>query len=142
LFGLAKQRQTAILARVPLSSGLLTGKMSRETRFAENDHRQYNRFGEAFDRGETFSGVDFDTSLETVEELKQLLPKGWSMAQFALRWILMHDAVSCTIPGAKRPEQVRDNAAAADLPIISQATMRRIEDIYRSRIKPLVHFYW
>ncbi len=141
-FGLAKQRQTAILARVPLSSGLLTGKMSRETRFAENDHRQYNRFGEAFDRGETFSGVDFDTSLETVEELKQLLPKGWSMAQFALRWILMHDAVSCTIPGAKRPEQVRDNAAAADLPIISQATMRRIEDIYRSRIKPLVHFYW
>lgn len=141
-FDLARQHQIAILARVPLSSGLLTGKMSRDTTFEQDDHRHYNRNGESFDRGETFSGVDFETSLAAVDELKKLLPNGWTMAQFALRWILMHPEVSCTIPGAKKPSQVLDNARAADLPPISDSNMTRIEDIYSSRIKVLVHHYW
>ena len=102
----ASARRIGILARVPLASGLLSGKMTRSSRFARDDHRNYNRKGQAFDRGETFSGVDYEKGLKAVEELKRLLPSGFSMPQFALRWILMHDAVSCAIPGAKRPEQV------------------------------------
>jgi aryl-alcohol dehydrogenase-like predicted oxidoreductase len=141
-FELAKARQVAILARVPLSSGMLTGKMSRNTQFSQNDHRAYNRHGEAFDKGETFSGVDYQTGLEAVEELRPLVPAGWTMAQFALRWILMFDAVSCVIPGGKRPEQVIDNARAADLPQISESTMKAIQQIYDLRIKEQVHHYW
>ncbi len=141
-FPLAQEKQIAILARVPLSSGMLTGKMSLDTEFEQDDHRKFNRHGEAFDRGETFSGVDYKTGLEAVEELKQLLPAGWTMAQFALRWILMHPAVSCVIPGAKRPSQVEDNTAAADLPEISPETMQAIKAIYTEKIKPLVHHYW
>jgi aryl-alcohol dehydrogenase-like predicted oxidoreductase len=141
-FELAKNRQVAILARVPLSSGMLTGKLSRDTQFSQNDHRAYNRQGEAFDKGETFSGVDYQTGLDVVEELRPLVPAGWTMAQFALRWILMFDAVSCAIPGGKRPEQVIDNARAADLPPISESTMTAIQQIYDQRIKEQVHHYW
>lgn len=141
-FRLAQERNIAILARVPLSSGMLTGKMSLKTEFESDDHRKFNRHGEAFDRGETFSGVDYQTGLEAVEELKQMLPEGWTMAQFALRWILMFEAVSCTIPGAKRPGQVLDNAAAADLPPIPPETMEAIHALYTGKIKPLVHHYW
>jgi aryl-alcohol dehydrogenase-like predicted oxidoreductase len=141
-FQLAQERKIAVLARVPLSSGMLTGKMSLETRFENNDHRKFNRYGEEFDRGETFSGVDYATGLDAVEELKMLLPAGWTMAQFALRWILMHNEVSCVIPGAKRPSQVIENTAAADLPEIPPEIMQEIKDLYDTKIKPLVHHYW
>lgn len=141
-FQLAQEHQVAILARVPLSSGMLTGKMSLKTEFEFNDHRKFNRQGQAFDRGETFSGVDYQTGLEAVEELKALLPVGWTMAQFALRWILMFEAVTCAIPGAKRPDQVMDNAASADLPEIPAETMTAIRALYTEKIKPLVHHYW
>ena len=141
-FELAKHKNVGILARVPLSSGMLTGKMSKNSTFGENDHRNFNRHGEAFDVGETFSGVDYETGLEAVEELKKLIPEGVTMAQFALRWILMFDAVTCAIPGAKNPAQAAGNAAASDLPPISEATMTRIRDIYESRIRPLVHQLW
>jgi aryl-alcohol dehydrogenase-like predicted oxidoreductase len=145
-FDLAKQRRIGILARLPLSSGMLSGKMSRESTFAVDDHRSFNRYGEAFDRGETFSGVDFETGLAAVEELKKLVPAGdggeMTLAQFALRWILMFDAITCAIPGAKNPAQAEANAKAADFPPLSEETMRAVRDLYESRIKPLVHQYW
>jgi aryl-alcohol dehydrogenase-like predicted oxidoreductase len=141
-FQLAQQRQVGILARVPLSSGMLTGKFDRDTRFSATDHRRYNRHGQSFDVGETFSGVDYDLSLEAVEKLKQIMPPGMSMAQFALRWILMFEAVSCTIPGAKRAAQVEENAAAADLPDLSQETMQAVKQIYDLMIKDQIHHLW
>src|SRR5512137_420529 len=141
-FGEAKRRKVGILARVPLSSGMLTGKMTRSTAFTPDDHRAFNRQGEAFDRGETFSGVDFETGLQAVEELRPLVPQGMTMAQFALRWILMFDAVTCAIPGAKRPDQAEDNIRAADFPPLSDTTMAKVHDIYDRRIRPLVHYYW
>lgn len=141
-FKLAQQNQIGILARVPLSSGMLTGKMKPDTEFEEDDHREFNREGEAFDKGETFSGVDYDLSLQAVEKLRPLVPEGWTMAQFALRWILMHEAVSCAIPGAKRPSQAEDNAAAANLPPISVETLEEIQQIYNRLIKPNVHHLW
>lgn len=141
-FELAKRKNVGILARVPLSSGMLTGKMSRETKFAKEDHRSYNRHGEAFDVGETFSGVDFETGLEAVEELRKLVPEGMTMAQFALRWILMFDAITCAIPGGKRPSQVEENVSAAEFPPLSDETMQSVREIYEARIRPLVHHYW
>jgi aryl-alcohol dehydrogenase-like predicted oxidoreductase len=141
-FELAKQKNVGILARVPLSSGMLTGKMSRESQFAKEDHRNYNRHGEAFDVGETFSGVDFETGLAAVEELRELLPKGMSLTQFALRWILMFDAVTCAIPGAKRPSQVGENVSASDFPAISDEAMQKIKAIYDAKIRPSVHQRW
>lgn len=141
-FAEAKRRKVGILARVPLASGLLTGKMTPQTTFNADDHRQFNRHGEAFDRGETFSGVDYDTGLKAVEELKRLTPKGATMTQFALRWILMHDAVTCAIPGAKRPDQAEDNIRASSLPRLSRATMAKVEAIYNKRIRPQVHHRW
>ncbi|MCS7061984.1 MAG: aldo/keto reductase [Anaerolineae bacterium] len=141
-FQLAKQRKVGILARLPLSSGMLAGKMTRESTFAADDHRAFNRQGEAFDRGETFSGVDFETGLHVVELLRPLVPPGMSMAQFALRWILMFDAVTCAIPGAKRPAQVEENVAAAHLPALSQETMNQVAALYEQHIKPLVHHLW
>lgn len=141
-FARAMERKVGILARVPLSSGMLTGKMSKASSFSAEDHRQYNRHGESFDRGETFSGVDFELGLETVEELRPLVPAGWTMAEFALRWILMFEAVTCAIPGAKRPSQVEDNCHAADLPPISGAVMEKVHEIYNRRIRELVHHYW
>lgn len=141
-FGEAQRRRVGILARLPLSSGLLAGKMTRASQFSADDHRAYNRHGESFDRGETFSGVDFELGLQTVEELRPLVPAGWTMAEFALRWILMSDAVTCAIPGAKRPTQVEDNCRAADLPAIPEATMKQVRGIYNRRIREQVHHYW
>ena len=138
----AKRRKIGILARVPLASGLLTGKMARDTAFADNDHRKFNRYGQAFDRGETFSGVDYDAGLDAVEELKALLPENATMAQFALRWILMFDAVTCVIPGAKRPSQAEDNVKASELPPLSDETMAKIEAIYDKYVREQVHHRW
>ena len=141
-FPQAQARRVGILARVPLASGLLTGKMRADTAFEENDHRKYNRFGEAFDVGETFSGVPYEVGLEAVEELRPLVPEGATMAQMALRWILMFDAVTCAIPGAKRPAQAADNAAASDLPTLSGETMSAVRHIYDTLIRPYVHQLW
>ncbi len=141
-FGEAQRRKVGILARVPLASGLLTGKLSKASTFDADDHRLFNRQGEAFDRGETFSGVDYETGLQAVEELRALLPAGVSMAQFALRWILMFPAVSCAIPGAKTPQQAEDNILAAGLPALSAETMQKAAELYNQRIRPLVHHYW
>ena len=138
----AKRRDVGVLARVPLASGLLTGKMSKATTFDPSDHRLYNRHGESFDVGETFSGVDYETGLAFVDELRGLVPGDASMAQMALRWILMHDGVTAAIPGAKSREQARANAAAAGMAAIPPATMDRIERMYTERIKPLVHQRW
>jgi aryl-alcohol dehydrogenase-like predicted oxidoreductase len=141
-FEQAKKRQVGILARVPLASGLLTGKFTRDSVFAKDDHRNYNRHGESFDVGETFSGVDYETGLEAVEAIRALLPEGATMAQFALRWILMFDAVSCAIPGAKRPAHVIDNVGAVDLPPLSQEMMDQIQAIYDRSIREQVHHRW
>jgi aryl-alcohol dehydrogenase-like predicted oxidoreductase len=141
-FEQAKAKQVGILARVPLASGLLTGKMSAQTNFAQEDHRSFNRHGEAFDRGETFSGVDYETGLEAVAAIRPLVPEGATMAQFALRWILMHEAVSCAIPGAKRPSQAEDNIAAAELPALSDSAMTRLREIYDQYIRADVHQRW
>jgi aryl-alcohol dehydrogenase-like predicted oxidoreductase len=141
-FARATQKQVGILARVPLASGLLTGKLRPDSTFAADDHRNFNRHGEAFDVGETFSGVDFSIGLEAVEEIRRLLPAGASMSQFALRWILMFEAVSCAIPGGKRPEQVVENCRASDLPPLSSETMAEVERIYGQKIGPQVHHRW
>lgn len=138
----AKKRKVGIIARVPLASGMLTGKLKANSDFAPDDHRKFNRRGEAFDRGETFSGVDYDTGLKAVKELKAVCPKKITMTQFALRWILMFDAVTCTIPGAKRPSQAQENFAAADLPKLSDKVMADVKKIYDKRIRELVHHYW
>jgi aryl-alcohol dehydrogenase-like predicted oxidoreductase len=141
-FEQAKKRKVGILARVPLASGMLTGRLKPDTTFASDDHRKFNRHGEAFDRGETFSGVDYDIGLRAVEELKAVCPKGMSLVQFALRWILMFDAVTCTIPGVRRPSQARENFTAADLPPLSDETMAEVRNIYDRHIRKLVHHYW
>jgi aryl-alcohol dehydrogenase-like predicted oxidoreductase len=141
-FELARQRQIGILARVPLASGLLTGKMTRQTTFSSDDHRNYNRYGQAFDVGETFSGVDYETGLDAVEQLRPLAPEGATLVQFALRWILMFDAVSCAIPGAKNRQQAVQNAQAADLPPLSDEVMAQIQAIYEKKIKEQVHQRW
>jgi aryl-alcohol dehydrogenase-like predicted oxidoreductase len=141
-FPQARRRRVGILARVPLASGLLTGKLKRDSTFAPDDHRNFNRHGEQFDVGETFSGVDYETALNAVEEMRRIVPTGMSMAQFALRWILMFGEVTCAIPGGKRPDQVRDNCAASDAPPLTPEAMAKIDGIYRERIKPLVHERW
>ena len=141
-FAEAQKRKVGILARVPLASGMLSGKISAASKFAKDDHRNFNRHGAAFDRGETFSGVDFDTGLRAVGQLKKLVPPNASLAQMALRWILESPAVTCAIPGAKRPAQVLENIAASDLPPLSKATMKKISALYDGEIKPLVQHYW
>jgi aryl-alcohol dehydrogenase-like predicted oxidoreductase len=138
----AKRRQVGILARVPLASGLLAGKMSAATRFSADDHRQFNRHGESFDVGETFSGLDYERGLAFVERLRAIVPAGTSLAAFALRWILEADAVTCTIPGAKRPAQVDENVAAADLPPLGAEVMARVRALYDADVKPFVHQRW
>lgn len=142
LFEQASQKNVGILARVPMASGLLTGKMSSSSSFADDDHRHFNRNGEAFDKGETFSGVDFATGLEAVEDLRPLVPDNATMAQLALRWILMHEAVSCAIPGARNARQAIDNAAASNLDTLPVSTMDAIESIYHDKIAPQVHHLW
>lgn len=141
-FAEARARGVAVIARVPLASGLLTGKMSASSQFADDDHRSFNRNGEAFDKGETFSGVPYDVALEAVEMLRALAPVGASMAAFSLRWILMEAAVTVVIPGAKTPEQAKANAAAAGLPPLSEATMQAARAVYASKIAPHVAHLW
>jgi aryl-alcohol dehydrogenase-like predicted oxidoreductase len=138
----AQRRQVGVLARLPLSSGLLAGKLTAASTFSGDDHRAFNRNGEAFDRGETFSGVPYPTGLSVVEDLRPLVPAGMTMATWALRWILMDDAVTCAIPGARRPAQVDENVAAADLPPLPAATLAKVREIYERRVRPLVHQYW
>jgi aryl-alcohol dehydrogenase-like predicted oxidoreductase len=141
-FPLAEERNVGILARVPLASGLLSGKMRSDRVFTEDDHRNFNREGQAFDKGETFSGVDFETGLLAAEELKELVPEGNTLAQFALRWILMHPAVSCAIPGGKNSAQVEDNVAAADMAPFSDDVMQRAREIYDGHVREEVHHKW
>jgi aryl-alcohol dehydrogenase-like predicted oxidoreductase len=138
----AAGHDVGVIARVPLASGLLTGKFDRESHFAADDHRAYNRHGESFDVGETFSGVSFESGLDEVDELRPLVPAGATLAQLALRWILDFDPVSTVIPGAKTPEQARANAAAAELPPLGEGTRALIADVYRRRIAPQVHRRW
>jgi aryl-alcohol dehydrogenase-like predicted oxidoreductase len=140
-FDLAKKRNVAIIARVPLASGLLSGKFKLDTRFEETDHRHFNRHGEAFDVGETFSGVPYDVGLAAVEKIRPLVGSG-TMAQFALRWILMFDAVTVVIPGARNAAQARSNAEAADLPPLKPETMAQLKTIYDHDIRPHVHQRW
>ena len=137
-----QRRKVGILARLPLSSGMLAGKMTPASTFEDGDHRGYNRHGEWFDRGETFSGLDYETGLQAVDEIRPLVPPDTSMAQMALRWILMWEAVTCAIPGAKRPSQVEENVRAADLPPLSEEAMEDIRSIYERRVRPQVHHYW
>ena len=141
-FGEAQRRKVGILARVPLSSGMLTGKMTRASSFQADDHRLFNRHGESFDRGETFSGLDYEIGLQAVDELRALVPAGMTMTQTALRWILMSPAVTCAIPGAKRPAQVEENVRAADQPPLSEEAMGQIRSIYERLVRPHVHHYW
>jgi aryl-alcohol dehydrogenase-like predicted oxidoreductase len=138
----AQARSTAVIVRVPLASGLLTGKLNRESHFAADDHRNFNRHGEAFDRGETFSGVPYEVALEAVEALRSVVPEGSTMAAFALRWILMADAVSVVIPGAKNRSQALANAAASNVAPLAPETMRVLRQIYDERIAPHVHHRW
>ena len=141
-FGEAARRGVGILARLPLSSGMLTGKMTPTSEFESDDHRHGNRQGEWFDRGETFSGLDYETGLQAVDELRTLVPAGMTLTRMALRWILMVPAVTCAIPGAKRPSQVEENISAADLPALSEETMSKVREIYERLVRPQVHHYW
>lgn len=141
-FPVAQEKQVGILARVPLASGLLTGKMTPQTTFTQDDHRNYNRHGEAFDVGETFSGVPYDVGLQAVDKIQAALPEGYSMVQAALRWTTMFEAVTCAIPGAKRPAQAQENFAAADLPPLPAEFMATVERVYDERIREHVHDRW
>ena len=141
-FDEAQRRKFGILARLPLSSGMLTGKMDRTSSFEADDHRQFNRQGADFDRGETFSGLDYEIGLQAVEELQHLVPADMTMTQLALRWILMSPEVTCAIPGAKRPSQVEENVKAADLPALSDETMTQVRAVYDRLVRPRVHHYW
>ncbi len=141
-FAEAKKRDVGILARVPLASGLLSGRMTKDTVFAADDHRQYNRHGEQFDKGETFSGVDYEKGLAAVDELKRCLPEGMTMPQFALKWILMFDAVSCAIPGGKTPAQIQQNMSVSDMAPLSAETMAKVRGVYDAYIRADVHPLW
>jgi aryl-alcohol dehydrogenase-like predicted oxidoreductase len=142
LFKEAQRRNVGLIVRVPLASGLLTGKFSAQTTFAPDDHRNFNRDGEAFDKGETFSGVDYNTGLAAVEELKKLFPSQVSLAQQALRWILMFPEVSCIIPGASRPEQLAANLQTEKVPELSTEQMAAVREVYNRLVRPLVHQVW
>ncbi|MDQ0391503.1 aldo/keto reductase [Labrys monachus] len=142
LFDLARAKNTALIARVPLASGLLSGKFKADTKFEDTDHRQFNRHGEAFDVGETFSGVPYDKGLAAVERIRPLVGGDTTMAKFALRWILMFDAITVAIPGARNPAQARSNAEAAELPALSSDVMAELKAIYDQDIKPYVHQRW
>lgn len=138
----ARRKNVAVIVRVPLASGLLSGKINRETAFAADDHRSFNRHGEAFDVGETFAGVPFEVGLQAVEEVRKLVPAGASMAAFALKWILTNEAVTVVIPGARNAEQARSNAAAADLAALSDDVMTATREVYARLIAPHVHQRW
>ncbi len=138
----AKEKGVATIVRVPLASGLLTGKLKADSTFAKDDHRTFNREGAAFDKGETFSGVPYDVGLAAVDGLKKLVPAGATMAQFALRWILMNEAVTTVIPGAKNKAQAEANSAAADLPPLSADVMAAAKKVYDERIARYVDQLW
>lgn len=142
LFREAARRDVGLIVRVPLASGLLTGKFSAQTTFAPADHRAFNRHGEAFDRGETFAGVDYTTGLAAVEELKSVFPAQPQLAAFALRWVLMFGEVSCVIPGASSANQIIANLEAAALPALSAEQMQAVREIYDRKIRPQVHAVW
>ena len=141
-FPAAQKNNIGVIARVPLASGLLTGKITRDTQFDAKDHRAFNRHGEAFDKGETFSGVDFETGLAAVTELQAFFPDVPGLAASALRWCLMFDAISTVIPGASRPEQAVRNIQASELPALTSAQMDAVTDVYQRLIKPQVHALW
>jgi aryl-alcohol dehydrogenase-like predicted oxidoreductase len=138
----AKRRDVGIIVRVPLASGLLTGKFSRDTTFSKDDHRNFNRDGAGFDKGETFSGVDYETGLAAVDELKAVFPDNQNLSLEALRWILTFDAVSCIIPGASKPEHLTSNLQAADRPAPTAEQMVAVKAIYDERIRNPVHYLW
>jgi len=141
-FSRCREKRVAIIARVPLASGLLTGKITRDTVFPPDDHRNFNRFGQAFDRGETFAGVDLERGLQAVSELKEIVPEGFTMAQFALKWILMFPEVSTVIPGAKNPRQAEENALTSALPPLQEAVLEKVREIYERHIRDMVHHRW
>ena len=141
-FPLAQKRDVGILVRLPLASGLLGGKITKETQFAADDHRSFNRHGEQFDRGETFSGVDLDIALDAVEKVRQIVPQNVTMASFALRWILEFPEVSCIIPGARNAGQVLENIKAAEVPALTPAQMDALERVYQDKVHDLVHQRW
>jgi aryl-alcohol dehydrogenase-like predicted oxidoreductase len=141
-FAMAGAKNVGLIIRVPLASGLLSGKFTTDTRFAPGDHRFFNRNGMMFDRGETFSGVPYETGLKAVSRLRELFDPKISFAHVALRWILMREEVSCIIPGASSPDQVRTNTGAAALPPLTDDQVRAISRIYEDDIKPLVHQLW
>ncbi len=138
----AWEKKVGILARVPLASGLLSGKLKKDTVFSPKDHRNFNRGGAAFDRGETFSGVDYVTGLKAVEELKRIFSSDVPLSNWAIRWILMFKEISCVIPGASRPEQIIENIKAADLKAITSTKMESVRNVYEKFIKPSVHQLW
>lgn len=142
LFPYAEAKQVGVIARLPLSSGMLTGKLKPETAFAPDDHRNFNREGAAFDKGETFSGFDYARSLEVVEKLRAVLPERTSLAELALRYIAAFPAVSCAIPGAKTPAQVEQNLSVADLPPLAPELLAQLAALYDSDVKPFVHQRW
>jgi aryl-alcohol dehydrogenase-like predicted oxidoreductase len=142
VFKVARAKQVGILARVPLASGLLSGRFKKDTAFSPEDHRNFNRRGEAFDVGETFSGVDYAAGLHGVEELRALVPAGATLAQLALRWILMFPEVTTTIPGARTPAQAEDNARAADLPALPASLMAQVQTVYDRRFRAAIHPRW
>jgi aryl-alcohol dehydrogenase-like predicted oxidoreductase len=141
-FAIAREQRIGILARVPLASGLLTGKLSETSQFAPTDHRAYNRQGDRFDQGETFSGLDYDTGLALVEEVRALVPEGATMSQLALRWILMFPEVSAAIPGARTAGQAAENTSAVELPPLSDEVMALVRDLYDRKVRAAVHHRW
>lgn len=141
-FSEAKKKNVGIIVRVPLASGLLTGKFSAASTFTEGDHRQFNRNGDAFDKGETFSGIDYQTGLDAVEALKKIFPGQNNLAPIALKWILQFDAVSCIIPGASNVQQVDSNLGAFEVPDLSAAQLQAVQEVYEKYIRPSVHQLW
>ncbi len=141
-FEQTQKKDVGVIVRVPLASGLLTGKFSEDSTFTEGDHRNFNRQGEKFDKGETFSGVEYETGLAAVEELKAVFPNQENLAPMALRWVLMFDQVSTVIPGASRPTQVQSNLQAADLPPLTAEQRKAVNEVYAKYIKPSVHQLW
>lgn len=141
-FPAARERQVGILARVPLASGLLSGKLRRDSQFAESDHRNFNRHGESFDQGETFSGVEYEAGLQAVEELRSLVPKGTTLAQVALRWILMFPEVTAAIPGAKDAQQAESNVKAIELPALSDEALAQVRAVYDRYFRAAIHDRW
>jgi aryl-alcohol dehydrogenase-like predicted oxidoreductase len=142
LFPQAEQRQVGVLARLPLSSGMLTGKLNASTQFSADDHRSFNREGAAFSKGETFSGFDYEKGLLVVEKLRALLPQGMGLPELALRFIASFPAVTCSIPGARRPAQVEENVRASEAGPLDPELVRALTAVYDADVRPLVHQLW